>query len=77
VHVNLKNRSVEHVTATIKPRYWIRNGSEHGSGLTAAEDFGFDSGEFRSLWIEQEPKGTRAGSPISKYALYLFLIEAG
>ena len=78
VHINLRNRSAEHVTATVKPRYFIARGGEHGSGLTSADDYGFDSGEFRSLWIDAgEPKGVRAGSPIARCAPYLFLIESG
>jgi hypothetical protein len=78
VHVNLRNRSAEHVTATIKPRYFIRRGGEHGSGLTSAEDFGFDSGEFRSLWIDAgKPKGVTRRTPISRCAPYLFAIESG
>ena len=78
VHVNLRNRSAEHVTATVKPRYFIRNGGEHGSGLTSAKDYGFDAGEFRSLWIDAgNPKGVRPGTPISRCAPYLFLIESG
>lgn len=77
VHVNLKNNSVEHVTATIQPSYTIRGGSKHGAGFSSLEDFGFDAGEFRSLWIKQEPKGTKPGSPISKCTPSLFSIKAG
>ena len=78
VHVNLRNRLAEHVTATIKPRYYIRNGGEHGSGFTSAKDYGFDAGEFRRLWIDAgNPKGVTPRTPISRCAPYLFLIESG
>jgi len=77
VHINLKNRSVEHVTATIQPSYTIKGGSKHGAGFSSLEDFGFDAGEFRSLWIKQEPKGTKVGSPLSKCSPSLFSIKAG
>jgi hypothetical protein len=78
VHVSLKNTAAEHVTATIKPRYFIQRGGEHGSGLTSAKDYGFDAGEFRSLWIDAgEPEGVKAKTPISRCAPYLFLIESG
>ena len=78
VHVNVRNRSSEHVKATIKPRYEIRNGGEHGSGLTSAKDFGFDARQFRSLWIDAgHPKGVTARTPFSRCAPYLFLIQSG
>jgi hypothetical protein len=78
VHVNLKNRSAEHVTATIKPRYEIQNGGEHGSGLTSAKDYGFNAGGFRSLWIDAgAPKGVSAHTRIARCAPYLFLIKSG
>jgi hypothetical protein len=77
VHVNLKNTSIEHVTASVKPRYFIRNGGEHGSG-GFGKDYGFDGGEFRSLWIDAgKPKGVPKSSPLSKCAPYLFLIKSG
>jgi len=78
VHVNMRNTAAEHVTAHIKPRYYIARGGEHGSGLGSVEDYGFDSGEFRSLWIDAgKPKGVRIKTPISRCAPYLFLIESG
>jgi hypothetical protein len=46
--------------------------------LTSAEDYGFDAGEFRSLWIDAgKPKGVAPKTPISRCAPYLFLIESG
>lgn len=77
VHVNLKNLAVEHVTATIQPSYTIKGGSKHGAGISSLDDFGFDAGEFRSLWIKQEPKGTKVGSPLSRCSPSLFSIKAG
>ena len=77
VHVNLRNRSTEHVTATVKPRYFIRNGGEHGSS-GFGKDYGFDAGEFRSLWIDAgKPDGVAAKTPLAKCTPYLFLIKSG
>jgi hypothetical protein len=78
VHVNLKNRAVEHITATVKPRYFIARGGEHGSGFTSAKDFGFDAGEFRALFIDAgKPDGVPPGSTIGRCAPYLYLIKSG
>ncbi len=52
VHVSLRNTSAEHVTNTIKPRYYIARGGEHGSSFMGAQDFDFNSGELRSLFID-------------------------
>ncbi len=77
VHVNLKNGAAEHVTMSIKPRYKIARGGEHGtSGF--GKDFGFDSGEFRSLWIDAgSPKGVKPKTKIRECSPYLFLIKSG
>ncbi len=77
VHINLKNTAVEHVTATIQPSYTIKGGSKHGAGFSSLENYGFDAGEFRSLWIKEEPKGTKVGSPLSRCSPSLFSIKAG
>src|SRR4051812_20210149 len=78
VHVNMRNTGNEHVTATVKPRYTIARGGEHGSGFSSAEDYGFDGGEFRSLWIDAgSPKGVRIGAKIASCSPYLFLIKSG
>jgi hypothetical protein len=78
VHVSAKNTSAEHVTASIKPRYYIRRGGVHGDGITSIEDKGFDAGEFRSLWLDAgKPKGVPAKTPISRCAPYLFSIKSG
>ena len=49
VHVSAKNTAAEHVTASIKPRYYIARGGIHGDGPISYQDKGFDPGEFRSL----------------------------
>jgi hypothetical protein len=79
VHVSMKNTSVEHVTATILPRYYIAGGGVHGdSPFSAAQDKGFDSGEFRSLWLDAgAPKGTRPMAKISKCAPVLYRVRSG
>jgi hypothetical protein len=78
VHVSAKNTSSEHVTATIKPRYYIARGGAHGDGLLSAQDKGFDAGEFRSLWLDAgNPKGVAAHTLISRCAPYLFSIKSG
>jgi hypothetical protein len=78
VHVNLKNGAVEHVTATVKPRYYIARGGEHGSGFTSSKDYGFDGGEFRTIFIDAgKPEGVPPGSKIARCAPYLYLIKSG
>jgi hypothetical protein len=78
VHASAKNTAAEHVTASIKPRYYIRRGGAHGDGLSSVQDKGFDAGEFRSLWLDAgKPKGVPAHTPISRCAPYLFLIKSG
>jgi hypothetical protein len=78
VHVSAKNTGAEHVTASIKPRYFIARGGEHGSGLTSGKDYGFDGGEFRSLWIDAgKPKGVTPKAKIARCAPYLFSIKSG
>lgn len=78
VHVNLKNTGAEHVTVNVKPRYFIARGGEHGSGFTSGKDYGFDGGEFRSLWVDAgAPKGVTVGAEISRCAPYLFTIKSG
>jgi hypothetical protein len=78
VHVSAKNTAAEHVTASIKPRYYIARGGVHGDGFSSIEDKGFDPGEFRSLWLDAgKPKGVPAKTPISRCAPYLFLIKSG
>jgi hypothetical protein len=78
VHVSAKNTSAEHLTTSIKPRYYIARGGVHGDGLTSIQDKGFDAGEFRSLWLDAgKPKGVTRGSRISRCAPYLFSIKSG
>lgn len=77
VHVSVKNGAAEHVTMSIKPRYKIARGGEHGSG-GFGKDFGFDADAFRSLWIDAgEPKGVKPKATIRECSPYLFLIKSG
>jgi hypothetical protein len=78
VRLRLHNKSVEHVTATIKPKYVIRNGGAHGDGFTSGKDFGFDAGETRNLKVDAgSPKGVPVGSAIAACTPYLYLIKSG
>jgi hypothetical protein len=79
VHVSMKNASVEHVTATLLPKYYIAGGGVHGdSPFSAAQDKGFDAGEARSLYLDAgAPKGVKPYARISKCAPELFNVESG
>lgn len=77
VHVNMKNTSVEHVTAYIYPKYSIAGGGVHGAGLSSVESKGFDAGEFRSLRFSEEPKGVRPMARIAKCMPELQMVESG
>ena len=75
-HLTLHNWSVETITATVKPRYFIARGSEHGSSFTAGEDFKLRGGGVRSVLMDAgHPKGTPSGSRISRCAPYLYLVD--
>ena len=78
VHVNLKNGSAEHITASIEPAYDILRGSTHGAGITNLKNFGVDGGAFRSLWIDAgKPKGVAPHAVISRCHPSLFLVKSG
>jgi len=77
VHVRMTNDSVEHVTVNWHPSYVIAGGSEHGAGLSALQDSGFDAGETRELTAEQNPEGTTPGARIGECKPSFFLVEAG
>ena len=78
VHVSMRNTSVEHVTATIVRRYYIAGGGVYGDSIfTAAQDKGFDAGEFRSLYLDAgAPKGTKPFARISKCAPQLYRVKS-
>ena len=60
VHVTMQNKSVEHVTAYILPKYTLAGGGAHGNGLLSRQSKGFDAGEVRSLYLDAgAPKGAR------------------
>ena len=78
VHVTMQNRSVEHVTAYILPKYTLAGGGIHGNGLLSRESKGFDSGEVRSLYIDAgAPKGARLFAPIGKCIPELSQVDSG
>jgi hypothetical protein len=77
VHVNMKNTSVEHVTAYIYPKYSIVRGGVHGAGFSSIESKGFDAGEFRSLRFNEEPKGVRPFARIAKCMPELQMVKSG
>jgi hypothetical protein len=75
-HVTLRNRSVERVEATIKPRYYLRNGGEHGSSFFGAQDFKINARSTRSLLIDAGTPDDVSGRPaIRKCAPYLYLLD--
>ena len=78
VHVTVRNRSVERVEATIKPRYFIRYGGEHGSSFFGAQSFKINGRASRSLTMDAgRPKGVPARSAIRKCAPMLYLLGSG
>ena len=77
VHLNMKNTSVEHVTAYIYPKYRIAGGGVHGAGFSSVESKGFDAGEFRSLRFSEEPKGVAPLSRIANCMPELQMVESG
>jgi hypothetical protein len=42
VHISFRNRAIAHVTLHVMPKYKIRDGGQHGSGLGSLEDIGVD-----------------------------------
>jgi len=73
VHVTFKNRSVEGLKVTWHPSYTIRNGSDHGGGLTSLQDTKLAGGESKSVSVSQSPKDTPVGAAIAvcKPSFYL------
>jgi hypothetical protein len=76
VHVTLHNSSVERITATVKPRYYIARGSEHGSSFLAGQDFKLAGGKTMSALIDAgKPEGTPTGARIGRCAPYLYWVD--
>ena len=76
VHVTLHNSSVETITATVKPRYYIDRGSEHGSSFTAGQDFKLVGGKTVSALLDAgKPENTPTGAKIGRCAPYLYLVD--
>jgi hypothetical protein len=75
-HVTLHNSSVETITATVKPRYFIDRGSEHGSSFLAGKDFKIVGGKTVSVLMDAgRPENTPTGARIGRCAPYLYLVE--
>jgi hypothetical protein len=75
VHVTLKNSSVETISATVKPRYTIARGSEHGTSFLGAKDYTLKGGQSRPLTIDAgRPAGTPSGARIATCSPYLYLV---
>jgi hypothetical protein len=67
---------VETITATVKPRYYIARGSEHGSSFTAGDDIELVGGRTKSVFLDAgSPENTPNGARIGRCAPYLYLID--
>jgi hypothetical protein len=76
VHVTLHNSSVEKIKATVKPRYYIARGSEHGSSFLAGKDFKLATGRTVSALMDAgKPEDTPTGARIGRCAPYLYLVD--
>jgi hypothetical protein len=76
VHVTIRNRSVERVKVYLKPRYYLRNGGEHGSSFLGAQDFTINARSSRSVLMNAgTPDGVSGRVPIRKCAPMLYLID--
>jgi len=73
IHVTFANRSVESLKVTWHPSYTIRNGSDHGGGISSLQDTKLNGGQAKNVIVGQSPKGTPPGSPIAvcKPSFYL------
>ena len=73
IHVTFTNRSVERLKVTWHPSYTIRNGSDHGTGLTSLQETKVTGGQTKNVIVTQSPKDTPKRSPISvcKPSFYL------
>jgi len=78
VHVTVRNRSVERVEATIKPRYYLRGGGEHGSSFFGAKQYKINARSSRSITMDAgKPKGVSGRVPIRKCEPLLYLLGSG
>ena len=76
VHVTLRNSSVETIKATVKPRYYIARGSEHGSSFLAGKDYKIVGGRTVSALMDAgRPEGTPTAARIGRCAPYLYLVD--
>jgi hypothetical protein len=78
VRLTLRNTSIESIKATVKPRYYIARGSEHGSGFTSGKEFRLRGGHSLRVSIDAgSPEGTPRGAKIGRCAPYLYLVDHG
>jgi hypothetical protein len=75
IHVRFRNRSVETLKVTWHPSYTIRNGSDHGTGLTSLQDTKLRGGQAKDVIVSQSPKGTPARSAISVCKPSFYLVD--
>ena len=66
IHVRFRNSSVEHITIHWHPSYTIRDGGDHGTGLSSLQSSGVNGKASRGVYVKQKPKGVPSGSPIAK-----------
>jgi len=73
IHIRFTNRSIESLKVTWHPSYTIKNGSDHGTGLSSLQDTKLRSHETKDVIVSQSPKGTPERAPISvcKPSFYL------
>jgi len=73
IHVAFYNHSVEGLKVTWHPSYTIRNGSDHGTGISSLQDTKIAGGGSKNAIATQSPKDTPVGARIGvcKPSFYL------
>jgi hypothetical protein len=74
IHVRFSNRSVEGLKVTWHPSYAIRNGSDHGDGLTSLQETKLNGGTSINVVVRQNPKDTPTGAAIAVCKPSFFLV---
>jgi hypothetical protein len=77
IHVRFRNASVEHITITWHPSYIVRDGGEHGDGISSLQDSGVDAHASRGVFVKQQPKGVPPGSPLATCKPSFSSVESG
>lgn len=76
IHVTFRNSSVERIKVTWHPSYAVRNGSDHGTGLTSLQDVTLNGGQTKSVLAHQNPRGTPKGSGLSVCKPSFYLVDS-